>query len=315
MKRDDTLWKGILENLFDDFLRFFFPDADKLFDMKKGFEFLDKELEQLFPSPENMHSPKFVDKLVRAFTKARKEEWLLIHIEIQGYNDKDFARRMFTYFYRILDKYGKPVTAIAIFTDTNKNFRPDSYEYACLGTTNTFRFNTYKIIEQNEAALEHNNNPFAMVVLTVLLALKSKKITDSDLFNLKFSLAKRLLERKFSKKKIGDLLIFLQLYVRFADPVFNLNFDKAIEVITKNKRTMGIREMVLERARKEGLEKGLEKGRLKGREEGKAEGKVEGKAEVVSNLIIKMAMTDAQAADIAGVSVDFVKKVRKELKK
>jgi flagellar biosynthesis/type III secretory pathway protein FliH len=94
---------------------------------------------------------------------------------------------------------------------------------------------------------------------------------------------------------------------------------------------MGIREMVLERAKKEGLEKGLEtglkKGRLKGREEGIEEGLekgmekgmekgiLKGKAEVVSNLIIKMGMTDAQAADIAGVSVDFVKKVRKKLKK
>ena len=66
---------------------------------------------------------------------------------------------------------------------------------------------------------------------------------------------------------------------------------------------MGIEEMVLERARKEGLEKGLEKGMEKG------------KTEVVKNLILKMAMTDAQAADIAGVSVDFVKKVRKKLKK
>jgi flagellar biosynthesis/type III secretory pathway protein FliH len=100
-------------------------------------------------------------------------------------------------------------------------------------------------------------------------------------------------------------------------------FDKAIEVITKNKRTMGIREMVLERAKKEGLETGLKtglkRGRLKGREEGLEEGLEKGiqkgKAEVVSNLIIKMAMTDAQAADIAGVSVDFVKKIRKKLKK
>ena len=37
--------------------------------------------------------------------------------------------------------------------------------------------------------------------------------------------------------------------------------------------------------------------------------------EVASNLLLKMAMTDAQAADIAGVSVDFVKKVRRKLKK
>lgn len=64
MKKDDTLWKGILENVFDDFLTFFFEDAEKLFDMSKGFQFLDKELEQLFPA-EDMQYPKFVDKLVK----------------------------------------------------------------------------------------------------------------------------------------------------------------------------------------------------------------------------------------------------------
>lgn len=197
--------------------------------MKKGFEFLDKELEQLFPSPENMQAPKFVDKLVKVFTKAGNEEWLLIHIEIQGYYDKDLGERLFRYWYRVIDKYGKPVTTIAIFTDTNRNFKPDSYEYKCLGTTNTFQFNAYKIIEQDEATLEKSENPFAMVVLTVLLASKSKKQTDEDLYNLKFSLAKRLIEHKFSKKKIGDLLIFLQLYVRFADPVHNVNSDKAMK--------------------------------------------------------------------------------------
>ena len=51
------------------FLRFFFPDADRLFDMKKGFQFLDKEPEQLFPTPEIMQAPKFVDKLVKVITK------------------------------------------------------------------------------------------------------------------------------------------------------------------------------------------------------------------------------------------------------
>jgi predicted transposase/invertase (TIGR01784 family) len=266
-------------------------------------------------------------RLIKVFTRRGSEEWLLVHIEIQGYHDKDFGKRLFRYWYRILDKYDKPVTTIAIFTNADKNFNPDAYEYECLGTTNTFRFNTYKIIEQDEAALEHSSNPFAMVVLTVLLALKSKRMTDGDLFNLKFSLAKQLLQHKFSKKKIGDLLIFLQLYVRFADPAYNLNFDKAIEVITKNKKTMGIREMVLERAKKEGLETGLKtglkRGRLKGREEGLEEGLEKGlekgkevkSYEVVKNLIERMGMTDTQVADIAGVSVTFVKKVRKRLKK
>ena len=71
MKRNDTLWKGILENVYEDFLRFFFKDADKLFDIEKGFQFLDKELEQLFPA-DDLESPKFVDKLVKVFTKTKQ---------------------------------------------------------------------------------------------------------------------------------------------------------------------------------------------------------------------------------------------------
>ena len=47
MKFDDSLWKGILEDLFADFLRFFFSNADGIFDMKKGFEYHDKEMAQI----------------------------------------------------------------------------------------------------------------------------------------------------------------------------------------------------------------------------------------------------------------------------
>ena len=35
MKRNDILWKSILEDIFDDFLKFFFPNAEALFDLKK----------------------------------------------------------------------------------------------------------------------------------------------------------------------------------------------------------------------------------------------------------------------------------------
>jgi hypothetical protein len=38
MKRTDLLWKAALEDLFDDFLRFFIPDAADIFDLARGFE-------------------------------------------------------------------------------------------------------------------------------------------------------------------------------------------------------------------------------------------------------------------------------------
>jgi len=44
MQKKDYLWKGVLEDIFDDFLRFMHSNADEIFDFGRGIEFLDKEL-------------------------------------------------------------------------------------------------------------------------------------------------------------------------------------------------------------------------------------------------------------------------------
>jgi hypothetical protein len=72
--------------------------------MEKGVVFLDKELSELFPELEKQGGNRFVDMLVKVFLKNGNEEWILVHIEIQGGSDKNFAERMFQYWYRI---YGK----------------------------------------------------------------------------------------------------------------------------------------------------------------------------------------------------------------
>ncbi|MDR1730157.1 MAG: hypothetical protein LBR52_05800 [Prevotellaceae bacterium] len=59
MQSNDDLWKGILEDLFDDFLRFMHPNADEIFDFGRGIQFPDKELEQLFPPGEDEFSVKY----------------------------------------------------------------------------------------------------------------------------------------------------------------------------------------------------------------------------------------------------------------
>jgi len=35
-QKDDYLWKGILEDVFDDFLRFLHSDADRVFDLSRA---------------------------------------------------------------------------------------------------------------------------------------------------------------------------------------------------------------------------------------------------------------------------------------
>ena len=293
MKRDDTLWKSILEEIFDDFLFFFFPDADKLFDLTKGFEYLDKELEQLFPPEQNEYATRYVDKLVKVFTLTGSEQWILIHIEVQGYNDKHFAQRMFTYFYRIFDKYNKPITAFAIFTEENKQFKPNVFEQEFLGTRLRYEFNIYKVIDQSEEELSQSNNPFAQVILTVLAAIKSKGLEEEEVFNIKIELTRRLLSKNIPKNKIRAIMNFLRYYIHFENPEMNLKFDKEIDEITQNKKTMGIEEFLLDRAEK----KGIEKGRI----------------EVVKSLLKNTDFDDDRIASLIGISLESVKEIKKEI--
>jgi hypothetical protein len=326
MNQNDILWKGLLEDIFDDFLRFFFPQADKIFDFKKGFQFLDKELEQLFPA-EDLQSPKYVDKLVKVFTKDGKEEWMLVHIEIQGYADKDFAKRMFTYFYRILDKYNKPVTAIVLYTDAGKNFHPVAYEYNNLGTSIIFRFNTYKIIEQDENDLQKSNNLFAIAIRTALLALKKNELNDSNLYLLKFSLVKNLLQQHIGRRKIDGLFSFIQHYVNFDDPQLNTKFDNDTDTLKGKTKTMGIKELIIDLAKKEGIkqgrEEGIEQGFKQGDEQGFERGIKQGdeqgfersKVETIKNLLAANQFTDAQIANFANVPESLIGEIRAGLNK
>ncbi len=178
MTRNDIYWKGLIEDLFPYFIPFFLPQYATLFDLTRPVEFLDKELQQLYPAPDNDSETRFVDKLIKVFATSGEEKWVLIHIEVQGYSDPAFAQRIFHYFYRILDRYGVAVTAIAIFTGHHPSAQPGHYVYQFAGTEIIYHFNTYKVLQQDEQQLEQSNNPFALAILTVLLAMKKNKLDD-----------------------------------------------------------------------------------------------------------------------------------------
>jgi predicted transposase/invertase (TIGR01784 family) len=276
-RKDDILWKGILEDVFDDFLCFLNPEASEIFDFDKGFEFLDKELEQVFPPENDEYSPKVIDKLVKVFTKAGKEEWILVHVEVQGQYQKDFASRMYTYFYRILDKYQKPIVAYAIFTESNTRERPNHFAIDFMGTSLRYTFNTYKIANQSDEALQASDNPFALVVLTAKAALAGKDLKssmerDELLLNLKLNLTRLLLAKQIAKEKIRVLMNFLRYYIRFENQDINTKFEQQVEILTERSNTMGIEELLLDRAEKKGEKKGEKKSKQAIAREMKKEG-------------------------------------------
>jgi hypothetical protein len=95
----DSPWKEIIERYFPDFLEFFFPQAFAEIDWKKPYEFLDQELQQLETDAEI--GKRLADKVAKVWLLNGEEAWILIHIEVQGQYDRNFAERMYTYNYRL----------------------------------------------------------------------------------------------------------------------------------------------------------------------------------------------------------------------
>jgi predicted transposase YdaD len=260
----DILWKGIIEDLFEHFLIYFYPNAKEIFNFKKGFQFLDKELEQLFPPSESKH--RFADKLVKVYTKKGDEKWILVHIEVQGYEDKTFSDRMYAYNYRIFDKYQKKIAALAIFTDDNPSYCPSKYHTEFLDTSLTYRFKTFKLLDFTPEYFQAQNNPFAVVLETALYGLKKNKLSDKNLFALKLDLARRFYQKGYPKGTFWTVSMFIRNYVSFGKKELLTKLDDEIDTIAKTRKHMGIIAAIQEEIKRqsliEGEEKGLEKGQL-----------------------------------------------------
>ena len=97
----DILWKGMIEEIIEDLLLFVEPEIGKELDLGRGFQFMDKELAEMYPEPTKPANTKVVDKLVKVFLRDGAERHVLIHLEVQGKKEKAFARRMFEYFYYV----------------------------------------------------------------------------------------------------------------------------------------------------------------------------------------------------------------------
>jgi len=256
----DILWKEIIEDLFEDFVRFFLPDLYKKIDFSRGYQFLDKELAQIIDKV--LQGKKISDRLVNVHLKDGTENWILIHIEVQGYKEKQFSERMFKYFYRIYDKYNKKIVALSIFTEGSKKYKPKRFNYEFHGTKLNYEYNIYKVLEQNEADLLSSDNPFALVVLSGLYALKSENEGEKLRYQFKNKLVRLLLKKEYSREKIYNVFEFLDGILFLSDNL-ELEFKEKVNQLIGGADKMGIsKEMtnIYQVGEKKGIEEGIEKG-------------------------------------------------------
>jgi hypothetical protein len=302
-RKSDILWKVILEEVFADLLRFIYPDADQVYDMERGFRFLDKELAELNPEPDEQKDSRFADKLVQVYHRDGLEEWVLLHVEVQGdTNDRDaFAERMYTYFYRIRDKHRLLVSALAIFTGQDGNDMPARYWYEYRGTRLCYEYPTLSVLKFSDGELDNSSNPFAQVIVAARIRLQEGKVSEDELLNLKVLAARRLFAKGFEPVKVRSIFNFLRNYVLFEKPETNRKFDNQIK-----------------ESDKAGIMNTLEYVKMEGKEEGLAEGFARGQAEERRNAVVALlANTEfsiEKIAGILGVSTAFVIKVNDEFR-
>jgi hypothetical protein len=78
----DSPWKDALTRYFPEFMAFYFPQAYAQIDWTVPHAFLEQELAQVVRDGEL--GVRRVDKLVRVAKHGGRENWVFVHIDVQG---------------------------------------------------------------------------------------------------------------------------------------------------------------------------------------------------------------------------------------
>jgi len=269
----DGAWKTALDRYLQEFLALFFPAIHGDVDWSREPEALDSEFQQL---SRGLRVRRHVDKLFKVHLRDGQAAWVLIHIEFQARHDEDFTHRLFVYHYRIVDRYQRPVTTLAVLGDPDPAWRPDRYQAEQWGCKVWLKFPVLKLIDLAPRLdeLERSENLFALVVAAYLHALKTRlgAVTRKDV---KLRLIRRLYDRGLSRNEIiscfeviDQMLVLSQdLSLKFRYELTKMEEEKKVRYITSIERL------------------GREEGRQEGRQEGHQEGREEGRREALRSAI------------------------------
>jgi hypothetical protein len=253
-------------------LAFYFPDIHAAIDWTRSYEWLNTELRQVVRDAEL--GKRLADVLVKVWYKDGKEEWLFIHIEVQGWPESDFPHRMFVYHYRIFDRYNRQVVSLAVLADDRPQWRPNRFGYQLGRCRLEFEFDVAKLLDfmGQEAVLQASDNPFALITRAHLAMLQTRQDAASRLTR-KVGLVRELYVRGMSR---DEVLEFFRLIDWMMDlpPALEPLFQREAEQIEQELHMPYVTS--IERLAKQ-----------EGQAEGRAEGKAEGKAETLLHLLTR----------------------------
>ena len=273
----DSPWKEALEHFFPDFLDFFFPDAYADIDWSQGHQFLDKELKQAARDAEL--GRRYADVLAQVWRRSGQEAWVLVHVEVQGQPQAEFAERMYVYNYRLYDWHRKQVASLAVLADEQAGWRPQQFGYELWGCRAKLDFPTVKLLDYRKqwSKLESSVNPFATVVMAHLKAQETRR-DPTALQSWKLSLTRRLYKLGYDRRQVLELFGFIDWVLQLPEPQA-LDFWRQVQEIEEEKRMQyitSVERIGMQQGLQQGMQQGLQQGMQQGLQQGMQQGLQQG---------------------------------------
>lgn len=215
---------------------------------------------------------------------------------------------MFEYFYRISDRYGKKIVAIAIFT--NKSTKStNQYHEKYFGTEITYTFNKYVVSDFDEEELKKSPKLFSKALLASIY-LNQTKNEMSHRSAYKRALLKEVWPLNNDKRtEVSALLYFIDYLLKLPRAMSEQLIRDVREEIRGEEEILHLYKedlpptlaAVLELERQEGFEQGIE------------QGIAQTIKQIISGLI-ETGADDEWIAEVSKLPVTKIKEIRKELK-
>lgn len=243
------------------------------------------------------HTKERKPDALKKITDAKGDNYVL-HVEFQVGNEKEMVYRMAEYNIMLMRRYKLSVKQYVIFLNDKPPTMPTFIDTLNL----KFSYNLIRISEINYQVFLKSDNP-AVKMLGILANFgkeESYRAVKSIVDGIQSSTTGIFAESRY----FNQLRIFVQLRSSIEQ-----QFQKAMETVTKFFKEEN--DFLYRKGETKGEEKGIEKGI----EKGEIKGKEQKSRAVVENLIVKLGLSDEQTADVAEVSIDYVKEVRFALNK
>ena len=295
----DALWKDFIHEFWRDILERFMPDLYDKADLDHEAEFLEKELRDLLGDSEP--SKNFVDELMKVFLKDGGEEWVLLHIEIQGKGGEDISRRMFRYYCLLFTHHDKHPTALAILTAKRpkREGEPGIYSAEVFGTIITYKYNVIKAYEFTDEELMTGGTLADLFIYALKVADKHKR-SEYTRFTYMKEILRTLEQKKYDRKNRRVFMTYLERTIRISSQEYRDELWKQEDKILKGEDNVAYKSVAQEL-----YERGLVQGAMNGM--------LQANNDIAREIIKRGLMTDEQITSITRCTLEEVRALRREI--